>query len=950
MNERLGSINQHHMPASAQGPGMLSGHQIPPIRINAGTPGSSSNSNTPSPAVGNMSNNAHSKTALNDVPHSTANVVTDGSIHFPALSTRRNVVANGKPTFQVPVPPGQPAAQSSKPKQQGIGNIFPHNAKGSLTCGAQHESSVKGSCNNLLVTSSAMTVHRLGSISPLPNQAVAGNHHNSNTNRPMNPANMRLPTSETRSIMSRESVASMTISLTESHSTSHSVKQEWPHGYRILPSLPLNQGSQNGSDQGDVLSIPPGTAMSNNSNGTSLPSYLFGTDSSHSPIPSQHPSSRSHSARSKKRALSLSPLSDGIGIDFNTIIRTSPTSLVAYINGSRGSPANTSPQPEVYGHFLGIRGSCIPQSCNTTNTQRNLLMANGGITLPLYSENNNEEYQRMQQLEQSSLQETVTNNMVVQQSMPSVESQQMGMYKNEQVDAFAASALSMPALPPPPPPPSHRPPHGPPPPYHAHQHLVPHEHMTATHQHIASPTHGALLEEEEDADDFNGKHCCRWIDCSAMYDQQEELVRHIEKLHIDQRKGEEFTCFWSGCPRRYKPFNARYKLLIHMRVHSGEKPNKCTFDGCKKAFSRLENLKIHLRSHTGEKPYLCQHPGCHKAFSNSSDRAKHQRTHLDTKPYACQIPGCSKRYTDPSSLRKHVKAHSCKDHQSRKKLRPSTDLSQDILNDCLTIQPLQPSSSPHNTVDGSLGRSPSSSHDVYPGAVLQCLRSCDGEEGKGMFSSTHSSRSGTATGPSHPPTHPPPGQNVQSSPHNPQTQLIPLPAVEEGSERFTAQVPSPHHISPRRIPVPPSMIHRRNPPHLHNHPSGAHLKPFPPIANMQLQSSGIHVHGFYGQLHTLYPPYHTDTQHGMPQGISRNMMSLPPIEDGVIPSSTGQTGFDVFHRAFSAHSGIAVYDIPSGAPSFYGESLRNGPEDTGFLQINAVDRCPSQLSSIYTEG
>uniref|UniRef100_A0A672M476 GLIS family zinc finger 1a n=1 Tax=Sinocyclocheilus grahami TaxID=75366 RepID=A0A672M476_SINGR len=68
---------------------------------------------------------------------------------------------------------------------------------------------------------------------------------------------------------------------------------------------------------------------------------------------------------------------------------------------------------------------------------------------------------------------------------------------------------------------------------------------------------------------------CKWMDCRATYGLKEELVRHIEKVHIDQRKGEEFTCFWAGCVRRHKPFNARYKLLIHMRVHSGEKPNKC---------------------------------------------------------------------------------------------------------------------------------------------------------------------------------------------------------------------------------------------------------------------------------------------------------------------------------------------------------------------------------------
>ncbi|KAH8313252.1 hypothetical protein KR067_003036 [Drosophila pandora] len=150
---------------------------------------------------------------------------------------------------------------------------------------------------------------------------------------------------------------------------------------------------------------------------------------------------------------------------------------------------------------------------------------------------------------------------------------------------------------------------------------------------------------------------CRWTGCDEEFPNQQTFVEHIEKCHVDVRKGEDFSCFWLDCPRRYKPFNARYKLLIHMRVHSGEKPNKCPFPGCNKAFSRLENLKIHQRSHTGERPYGCQYKGCLKAFSNSSDRAKHQRTHYDTKPYACQLPGCTKRYTDPSSLRKHVKNH-----------------------------------------------------------------------------------------------------------------------------------------------------------------------------------------------------------------------------------------------------------------------------------------------------
>ncbi|KAM5148110.1 zinc finger protein GLIS1 [Mantella aurantiaca] len=241
-----------------------------------------------------------------------------------------------------------------------------------------------------------------------------------------------------------------------------------------------------------------------------------------------------------------------------------------------------------------------------------------------------------------------------------------------------------------------------------------------------------VLTNEQDKIGVERIQLCRWIDCSALYEQQEELVRHIEKTHIDQRTGEDFTCFWAGCARRFKPFNARYKLLIHMRVHSGEKPNKCMFEGCNKAFSRLENLKIHLRSHTGERPYLCQHPGCLKAFSNSSDRAKHQRTHQDTKPYACQIPGCCKRYTDPSSLRKHVKAHTVKEQQVRNKAQHTLDgkwakaITHEILNGARSREMLaglyNVSSNNHNIVTPGI-MTPASSRCPDIEAPSSCLMS-----------------------------------------------------------------------------------------------------------------------------------------------------------------------------------------------------------------------------------
>lgn len=161
---------------------------------------------------------------------------------------------------------------------------------------------------------------------------------------------------------------------------------------------------------------------------------------------------------------------------------------------------------------------------------------------------------------------------------------------------------------------------------------------------------------------------CQWAKCNRLFELLQELVDHVNDFHVKPEKDAGYCCHWEGCARRGRGFNARYKMLIHIRTHTNERPHCCPT--CHKSFSRLENLKIHNRSHTGEKPYMCPYEGCNKRYSNSSDRFKHTRTHYVDKPYYCKMPGCQKRYTDPSSLRKHIKAHGhFISHQQRQLLK-----------------------------------------------------------------------------------------------------------------------------------------------------------------------------------------------------------------------------------------------------------------------------------------
>jgi len=49
--------------------------------------------------------------------------------------------------------------------------------------------------------------------------------------------------------------------------------------------------------------------------------------------------------------------------------------------------------------------------------------------------------------------------------------------------------------------------------------------------------------------------------------------------------------------------NSRSDLMFFS--HVGEKPYKCTWDGCEWRFARSDELTRHYRKHTGAKPFKC---------------------------------------------------------------------------------------------------------------------------------------------------------------------------------------------------------------------------------------------------------------------------------------------------------------------------------------------------------
>ncbi|XP_028405138.1 zinc finger protein GLI4-like [Dendronephthya gigantea] len=371
-------------------------------------------------------------------------------------------------------------------------------------------------------------------------------------------------------------------------------KPEWPTSYRTTntPSTPAQfLASLSNKDNN---SIPPSTATSLRS--SNLDNFMH---------PSTFPSPRQSARLARKRAMSSSPLSID-SIDINSLIRTSPDSLIAYINAPRLSSAGS------YGHLSANGISPSPKPPRSSSMRSPLIScwqstSTGKSTKPQFNHAKPSSEETAQ---------TIKKEISTERQIKREEESMMVDGEENKLPAVSSPAET---------------------------------------DKRESDAENEENNETAGKDENNNEFLCLWKDCNILFQTQDELVKHVNTDHIKKER-RDFTCHWVDCQREQKPFKAQYMLVVHMRRHTGEKPNKCTYKGCNKAYSRLENLKTHERSHTGERPYVCEFENCSKAFTNASDRAKHQnRTHSSVKPYVCTVAGCTKRYTDPSSLRKHKK-------------------------------------------------------------------------------------------------------------------------------------------------------------------------------------------------------------------------------------------------------------------------------------------------------
>ncbi|XP_069835957.1 zinc finger protein 585A-like [Dendropsophus ebraccatus] len=133
------------------------------------------------------------------------------------------------------------------------------------------------------------------------------------------------------------------------------------------------------------------------------------------------------------------------------------------------------------------------------------------------------------------------------------------------------------------------------------------------------------------------------VECGKCYSKKGSLLIH-QRIHTGEKL---YTCTECG-----RGFVYKANLTEHQRLHAVEKPFACS--DCGKCFKQKSHYFKHRRSHMGvKKPFSCSE--CGKWFKDRWTLDRHERTHTGEKPFSC--PECGKCFTQKYSFLEHQKIH-----------------------------------------------------------------------------------------------------------------------------------------------------------------------------------------------------------------------------------------------------------------------------------------------------